>query len=108
MLFDGNTMKTKYSFIPKLFVIVALATPLLRAEEAHNPALGSKIYAENCARCHAIPDPGSRSKRQWVGITMHMRIFSDISHEEADNLLAFLKAYNTSSIKHKRNTAAVR
>jgi hypothetical protein len=63
-----------------------------------NAGLGAKVFAENCARCHEAPDPASRSGREWRGITMHMRIFADISREEQQNVLIFLRTFNTAAM----------
>ena len=86
-----------------LIAIVAmslLSTVRLQAEDAPlDVAMGAKIYAENCTRCHEAPDPASRDGRAWRAVSLHMRLFADLSGPDQHQVLAFLRTANTAAIK---------
>jgi hypothetical protein len=63
-----------------------------------NAGFGARVFAENCSRCHEAPDPASRDGREWRAISMHMRVFSDISKEDQRNVLIFLRTFNTAAM----------
>ena len=58
-------------------------------------AFGAKVYAENCNRCHETPDPASRDGKTWRALSVHMRIFADLSRSEQQQVRAFLQSQNT-------------
>jgi hypothetical protein len=53
---------------------------------------GAQLWAENCIRCHNIRSPGSISPAQWEVDMMHMRVRANLTPEEHQKILAFLKA----------------
>lgn len=71
-------------------------------------ALGAKVFAENCSRCHEAPDPASRDGREWRAISLHMRVFADISREEQQQVLNFLRTYNTVGMTRQAGVPASR
>jgi mono/diheme cytochrome c family protein len=78
------------------------------ADSMQEAALGAKVFAENCSRCHEAPDPASRDGRAWRAITMHMRVFADISREEQQQVLRFLRTYNTVEMTRQAGAPASR
>ena len=75
------------------------AAPSAAAQNAVQAAMGAKVYAENCTRCHEAPDPATRDARAWRSISLHMRMFADISKQEQQELLAFLRTFNVAKGK---------
>jgi mono/diheme cytochrome c family protein len=45
------------------FPLAAAAAALAAAAEDPAPA---KLFADNCASCHAVPDPGLAADRPWI------------------------------------------
>lgn len=55
---------------------------------------GAKLWAENCIRCHNIRNPASLSDRQWKIVLHHMRVRANLTVDEHQSILEFLKAAN--------------
>ena len=55
---------------------------------------GAKLWAENCIRCHNIRNPASLSDRQWEIVLHHMRVRANLTADEHQSILEFLKAAN--------------
>jgi hypothetical protein len=55
---------------------------------------GSKIWQQNCARCHNLRRPENYSDEQWELITHHMRLRAGLTGQETTTLAQFLKAIN--------------
>ena len=53
---------------------------------------GSKLWAQNCIRCHNTRSPTSYSEAQWEVSMLHMRIRANLTAEEHRAILAFLKS----------------
>lgn len=53
---------------------------------------GSKLWAQNCIRCHNSRSPTSYSETQWEVTMLHMRIRANLTAEEHKAILAFLKS----------------
>jgi mono/diheme cytochrome c family protein len=81
-----------------LFPLVLLSGRAHGDDITQNAALGARVFAENCSRCHEAPDPASRDGREWRAISMHMRVISDISKEDQRNVLIFLRTSNTAAM----------
>ena len=52
---------------------------------------GAQLWAENCIRCHNIRSPSSYSPVQWEVVMMHMRVRANLTADEHQKILAFLK-----------------
>jgi hypothetical protein len=52
---------------------------------------GSKLWAQNCIRCHNMRPPTTYSDAQWEVVMMHMRIRANLTPNEHKQILAFLK-----------------
>ena len=55
---------------------------------------GAQLWAENCIRCHNIRNPASLSDRQWEIVLHHMRVRANLTTQEHELILEFLKAAN--------------
>ena len=53
---------------------------------------GAQLWAENCARCHNVRSPGSYSPVEWEVAMFHMRVRANLTPEEQQKILAFLKS----------------
>ncbi len=57
--------RTRLSVAALAVAITALAPAMLVGQEPHrnDPA---KVFATNCATCHAVPDPGVATDKGWL------------------------------------------
>ncbi len=55
---------------------------------------GAQLWAQNCIRCHNIRNPASLSDRQWEIVLHHMRVRANLTAQEHEMILQFLKAAN--------------
>src|SRR5262245_60862062 len=55
-------------------------------------AAGPKLWAQNCGHCHNIRSPSSYSDAQWEVVALHMRVRANLTAEEHQKILAFLKS----------------
>ena len=87
---------------------LAASAPLPAANPTQEAAVGAKIFADHCSRCHEAPDPASRDGRSWRAISLHMRVLGDLSAEEQHRVLLFLITFNTAAMTKKPGVPAVR
>ena len=52
---------------------------------------GAQLWADNCQRCHNFRSPTSLSPMQWEVAMLHMRDRANLTREEHEKILAFLK-----------------
>jgi cytochrome c1 len=52
---------------------------------------GAQLWAENCQRCHNMPSPATFSPEQWETVGMHMQTRAQLTDQERDKIVAFLK-----------------
>jgi len=55
---------------------------------------GAQLWGENCIRCHNTPSPETFSDMEWDVAVMHMRVRADLTEEEANKIVEFLKTAN--------------
>jgi cytochrome c5 len=55
---------------------------------------GAQLWSETCSRCHFARDPGAFSRSQWDVIMLHMRVRANLTTEEHQTILEFLKSAN--------------
>lgn len=55
---------------------------------------GAQLWTENCIRCHNIRSPSIYSDAEWEVAMHHMRIRANLTAEEHEKILAFLKSAN--------------
>ncbi len=97
-------MKTNHS---KHTIICAIVSTLLIAStaslsadypEAGNFSNGSRIWADNCNRCHNVRGPKELRDDQWITTTFHMRVRGGLTGQEARDVITFLQASNTKAV----------
>ena len=66
--------------------------------EAGNFSDGSKVWAENCGRCHNIRGPKELRDDQWISTAFHMRIRAGLTGQETRDVITFLQASNTKTV----------
>ena len=54
----------------------------------------AQLWEENCSRCHNYRSPSELSDRQWEVVLLHMRVRANLTQEEYEAILEFLKAGN--------------
>jgi len=68
-------------------------------------ANGSRVWAENCNRCHYVRDPRDLRDDQWITATFHMRIRAGLTGRETRDILTFLQASNAVITPDTKRTA---
>ena len=53
---------------------------------------GAQLWAQNCGHCHNIRSPDSYSDAQWDVAMLHMRIRANLTPDEHNQILVFLKS----------------
>ena len=94
-----------YAMLPMLaigMVSIALAADY---SEPGDFASGSRVWAENCNRCHNVRDPRDLRDDQWITATFHMRIRAGLTGRETRDILTFLQASNTVTTADIKPTA---
>ncbi len=84
----------RYAMLPILatgMVSIAMAADY---PEPGDFASGSRVWAENCNRCHHVRDPRDLRDDQWITSTFHMRIRAGLTGRETRDILTFLQASN--------------
>ena len=79
--------------------ILALAAglalpPALSAQSPSEIADGSRVWADNCTRCHNARPSQERTDAQWRTIVLHMRARANLTRTEARLVTTFLQATN--------------
>ena len=55
---------------------------------------GAQLWAEQCQRCHNVRSPSSYSSAQWDVAMLHMRVRANLTPEQHQKILEFLKSAN--------------
>lgn len=55
---------------------------------------GSKVFEQNCGKCHLPRQPQERSDKQWKMIMAHMRVRANLTAEESKAVLEYLQSSN--------------
>lgn len=59
------------------------------------PALdGATVFAWNCGSCHSERYPSEHTDAEWEVIVTHMRVRANLTGEQADAVLHYLKENN--------------
>jgi len=95
-----NTINMKYRFskinIAALLCLIGIMQTVFAADfpPAGDPARGSKVWAENCTRCHNMRSPADLSDEQWITSVFHMRIRAGLTGQETRDIITFLQSAN--------------
>jgi hypothetical protein len=55
---------------------------------------GTQLWGENCIRCHNAPPSSDYSPAQWETIGMHMKLRANLTSDETNKILGYLKSTN--------------
>lgn len=55
---------------------------------------GAQLWGENCIRCHNSPSPTDFSDEQWKTIGLHMQVRANLTMNETEKIIDFLKMAN--------------
>ena len=84
----------KYALLSMLAIGIVPIALAADYPEPGNFASGSRVWAENCNRCHNVRDPRDLRDDQWITATFHMRIRAGLTGRETRDILTFLQASN--------------
>ena len=78
------------------FIMIGITTlaPILISQGAAWGLSGSKVFEQNCGKCHLPRQPKERSDKQWKIITTHMRVRANLTAEESKAVLEYLQSSN--------------
>jgi cytochrome c5 len=96
----GSALFTTSLFTASLLVSGALASTAQAADypQAGNFSDGSKVWADNCNRCHNMRGPKELRDDQWISTAFHMRSRAGLTGQETRDVITFLQASNTKSV----------
>ena len=83
-----------------LLLGVSYSLPAIAADypQAGNFSNGSKVWAENCNRCHNMRGPKELKDDQWISTAFHMRLRAGLTGQETRDIITFLQASNTKTV----------
>ena len=55
---------------------------------------GSKVWSNNCNRCHNMRGPTELRDDQWITTSFHMRVRAGLTGEETRDVITFLQTAN--------------
>ena len=53
---------------------------------------GATLWAQDCGHCHNFRSPDSYSDAQWEVAALHMRVRANLTAQEHEQILAFLRS----------------
>lgn len=78
-----------FAFVSISIFLNSCATTANIAEKS-----GTQLWGENCVRCHSTPTPAAFNNTNWETASMHMKIRANLTAEESQKILEFLKSAN--------------
>ena len=80
-----------------LLALACITGGVARAGETLHPApataaSGAALWAQNCGHCHNLRSPDSYSDAQWDVAMLHMRVRANLTANERQQILAFLRS----------------
>jgi len=100
MKYFNKTIHSAALLAATLLASAGLATTVKAADypEAGNFSDGSKVWADNCNRCHNMRGPKELRDDQWISTSFHMRMRAGLTGQETRDVITFLQASNTKSV----------
>jgi len=71
----------------------ANVSPVDRNNRSKGPT-GVQLWSQNCGHCHNVRSPDSYSATQWEVAMLHMRIRANLTAQEHQAILEFLRSAN--------------
>mgnify|MGYP001608175882 CR=1 FL=1 len=88
----------KIKFILQLIVAGFAASIIIQSCASSKEMIanksGAQLWGENCIRCHNIPSPVDFSDEQWNTIGLHMQVRANLTKDETEKIIGFLKTAN--------------
>jgi len=94
----SQLFKLSRACIVLLTVGYSLPTTAADYPEAGNFSNGSKVWADNCNRCHNMRGPKELKDDQWISTAFHMRLRAGLTGQETRDIITFLQASNTKTV----------
>ena len=85
----------KYITILSIVVLVLLINIVVSSctvSQKIQSKTGIQLWGENCGRCHNAPGPGEFSAKNWEIVGRHMRIRTNITADEEQKIIDYLKS----------------
>jgi mono/diheme cytochrome c family protein len=100
MKYFNKTIHSAALLAAGLLASAGLATTVQAADypEAGNFSDGSKVWADNCNRCHNMRGPNELRDDQWITTAFHMRLRAGLTGQETRDVITFLQASNTKPV----------
>lgn len=100
MKYFNNTIRSTALLAAGLLASGGLVTTAQAADfpEAGNFSDGSKVWADNCNRCHNMRGPKELRDDQWISTAFHMRLRAGLTGQETRDVITFLQASNTKTV----------
>lgn len=91
--------------LPLILLTALIAQPSLAQDYLDHGDFvrGSKVWAENCSRCHNMRNAAELRDDQWVTSVFHMRVRAGLTGQESRDVLTYLQ---TSNVKVKEPTTS--
>ncbi len=86
--------RIKIVFIGFIFAFTLIFIASCSSSKPVQEKPGAMLWGENCVRCHNAPSPSAFSDTQWGVIGKHMRIRANLTANEVDKIIEFLKMAN--------------
>lgn len=88
-----------------LLLVLALSAPFAGAgDDNTGAARGARTWADNCAHCHQMREPGEFSDAEWKVIVAHMRNRAGLTGQQARDVVAYLQAANDKAVAAREAT----
>ena len=91
-------MKTKHNLLRILFIGLIVSFIAIVVGCASSMSISDKpgalLWGENCGRCHNVRPPSSLTDSEWDVAVLHMRTRANLTEDESNKIVAFLKAGN--------------
>lgn len=90
-------MKKIYFFIISLGFVIVLSVGFFSCSSTSKLSSvksGAQLWGEDCVKCHNAPSPETFSDTEWDVAVMHMRVRANLTDEEANKIVEFMKTAN--------------
>ncbi len=94
----SNLFKLSSISLLLLGIGVSLSSQAADYPEAGNFSNGSKVWADNCNRCHNMRGPKELRDDQWISTAFHMRMRAGLTGQETRDVITFLQGSNTKTV----------
>lgn len=89
-----NRKKLIHGMVGLSAVIYAITANAADYPEKGDFTNGSKVWTENCSRCHNMRGPTELRDDQWITTTFHMRLRAGLTGQETRDVITFLQVAN--------------